>query len=42
MYLAFINGKGNTLSQHGQILNIMYMIQFLLNNLLPKKVIVHF
>ena len=36
MYLAFINDKGNTLSQHDVILNIMYMIQFLLNNLLSK------
>ena len=37
MYLAFINDKGNTFSQHGLILNIMYMTQFLLNSLLSKK-----
>ena len=37
MNLAFINDKVTTLGQHDLILNIMYIIQFLLNNLLSKK-----
>ena len=37
MYLPFINDKGTTLTQHDLILNIKYIIQFLLNNLLSKK-----
>ena len=37
MYLAFMNDKGTNLSQHDLILNIMYVIQFLLNNLLSKN-----